>query len=114
MPCISSERSPRTSIISSVQETHLALGKDCPAPRAVLAQGKIIWIPFLGGLHHCISALLHGAIRRRDCGEPQLTLRFQHVDQGTSMRDSREFLSVKRDRDISNWRFALSVLPSFW
>src|SRR3954468_13385923 len=38
---------------------HLALGKDCPTPRAVLGHGKIIRIPYLGGLHHCLSALPH-------------------------------------------------------
>src|SRR5947199_6148158 len=37
--------------------THLALGKDCPTPRAVLAQGKIIRIPYLGGLHHCYKRI---------------------------------------------------------
>jgi transposase InsO family protein len=37
--------------------THLALGKDCPTPRAVLAQGSIIRIPYLGGLHHCYKRI---------------------------------------------------------
>ena len=37
--------------------THLALGKDCPIPRAVLGEGKIIRIPYLGGLHHCYKRI---------------------------------------------------------
>ncbi len=35
--------------------THLALRKDCPIPRAVLNDGKIVRIPYLGGLHHCYT-----------------------------------------------------------
>jgi transposase InsO family protein len=35
--------------------THLALRKDCPIPRAVLDDGKIVRIPYLGGLHHCYT-----------------------------------------------------------
>jgi len=35
--------------------THLALAKDCPIPRAVSSQGKIIPIAYLGGLHHCYT-----------------------------------------------------------
>jgi hypothetical protein len=37
--------------------THLALAKDCPTPRAVLGQGKIIRISYLGGLHHCYKRI---------------------------------------------------------
>ncbi|MGI9070923.1 MAG: integrase core domain-containing protein [Bryobacteraceae bacterium] len=37
--------------------THLAPGKDCPTLRAVLGQGKIIRIPYLGGLHHCCKRI---------------------------------------------------------
>ena len=32
--------------------THLGLAKDAPAPRPVMAQGEIIAIPQVGGLHH--------------------------------------------------------------
>jgi putative transposase len=34
--------------------THLALGKDCPEPRAVEPpeQGRVVAIPQVGGLHH--------------------------------------------------------------
>ena len=32
--------------------THLSLGKDAPAPRAVQALGRIVATPILGGLHH--------------------------------------------------------------
>jgi hypothetical protein len=34
--------------------THLALGKDAPEPRAVEppAQGRVVAIPQVGGLHH--------------------------------------------------------------
>jgi putative transposase len=37
--------------------THLALAKDCPTPQTVLGQGKIIRIPYLGGLHHCYKRI---------------------------------------------------------
>jgi putative transposase len=32
--------------------THLSLDKDCPFPRDVLTEGKIVATPQLGGLHH--------------------------------------------------------------
>ena len=32
--------------------THLSLDKECPFPRDVLTEGKIVAIPQLGGLHH--------------------------------------------------------------
>ncbi len=32
--------------------THLALDKQCPLPRAVATNGRIVKIPQLGGLHH--------------------------------------------------------------
>jgi transposase InsO family protein len=32
--------------------THLSLAKDCPFPRDVLTEGKIVATPQLGGLHH--------------------------------------------------------------
>jgi putative transposase len=32
--------------------THLALAKDAPEPRAIMADGKIVAIPQVGGLHH--------------------------------------------------------------
>lgn len=32
--------------------THLALAKDAPDPRAIMAHGKIVVIPQVGGLHH--------------------------------------------------------------
>jgi hypothetical protein len=32
--------------------THLGLAKDAPEPRAVLAEGRIVAVPQVGGLHH--------------------------------------------------------------
>jgi transposase InsO family protein len=32
--------------------THLSLNKDAPSPRKVHASGRILSVPFLGGLHH--------------------------------------------------------------
>jgi hypothetical protein len=32
--------------------THLLVNKDAPSPRTVHAVGRILFTPFLGGLHH--------------------------------------------------------------
>jgi len=51
------ERHLRHVLLSYMQyyngvRTHLSLNKDAPAPRAVLAIGRILPTPILGGLHH--------------------------------------------------------------
>ena len=34
--------------------THLSLGKDAPLPRAIRRDGRIQFVPYLGGLHHSL------------------------------------------------------------
>jgi hypothetical protein len=50
------ERHPRSVLLSYMEyyngaRTHLALNKDAPVSRAILAVGCILPMPILGGLH---------------------------------------------------------------